>query len=91
MAAPFAEKQLSEAAQLLLVPHEYDGAVGRAIEIRRLRKRRPRGGGDGARVVRAPTPCLRKGAGEEGLAARMLLVRSGRQGLDHGHAYSAQQ
>jgi hypothetical protein len=31
------EKQLSEAAQLLLVPDECDGAVGRAIEIRRIR------------------------------------------------------
>jgi hypothetical protein len=33
------EKQLSEAAQLLLVPDECDGAVGRAIEIRRLQQR----------------------------------------------------
>jgi hypothetical protein len=34
----FVEKQLSEAAQLLLVPGECDGAVGRAIEFRRKEK-----------------------------------------------------
>jgi hypothetical protein len=35
------EKQLSEAVQLLVVPGGCDGAVGRAVEIRRLQKWRP--------------------------------------------------
>jgi hypothetical protein len=64
-------------ALLLLVPCEREPERAReCCKQARLRKRRAVTG-NAARLVRAPTLCLCMASGDGGLAARMLLVRSG--------------